>query len=64
LLTPHDAFELADEPETGKDAREARGPRRRRMAPLTFPEPGHDGIHLPGPKGPEGFLVDPESPVD
>src|SRR5712671_5378483 len=49
-LLPHDAFNLADEPKTGKEARKARGPRRRRMAPLIFPEPGHDGIHLPGPK--------------
>jgi len=60
-LLPHDAFKLADEPKTGKEARKARGPRRRRMAPLIFPEPGHDGIHLPGPK--ELGQGDSESPV-
>jgi len=52
-LIPHDAFKLKEEPnEIGEVARQARGPRRRRMAPLALPGRGHHGIHPPAPKGP------------
>ncbi|KAH9959797.1 hypothetical protein BC827DRAFT_1211624 [Russula dissimulans] len=52
-LMPHDAFELEDEPNIGNEARSARGPCRRRIAPLTLLEP------KPG----EGSSVDPASSV-
>jgi hypothetical protein len=44
-LTPHDAFELTDVADIGQEAKKSRGARRRKMAPLTFPEHAHHSIH-------------------
>jgi len=53
-LMPHDAFKLQEEPnEIGKVARQARGPCRRRMAPLAIPGRSHNSIHIPDPTNPE-----------
>jgi len=49
-LMPHDAFKLREEPkEMGKAARQARGPCRRRLAPLAIPGCSHNSIHIPDP---------------
>jgi hypothetical protein len=44
-LASHDAFELKDVPCIGEKAKELRGARRQKMAPLTFPRHGHHRIH-------------------
>jgi hypothetical protein len=45
-LRPHDAFDLKDDLQVDSETRRLRGSIRRRMAPLTTTEPGHDEIHL------------------
>jgi hypothetical protein len=45
-LAPHDAFKLEDVPQIGDKAKKSRGARRRKMAPLAFPEGAHHRIHL------------------
>jgi hypothetical protein len=44
-LTPHDAFELTDVQHISEEAKKSRGARRRKMAPLTFPQDAHHSIH-------------------
>ncbi len=45
-LRPHDGFELQDDPEVDKEAKQSRGAVRRRMAPLTTDDAAYHGIHL------------------
>ena len=54
-LRPHDAFELKDDPGVGGKARELRGPRRQRMAPLAFSGLAQEAIHRP-----ETYAVTPD----
>jgi hypothetical protein len=45
-LRRHDAFDLKDDGQVDAETRGMRGSIRRRMAPLTTTEPGHQEIHL------------------
>jgi hypothetical protein len=45
-LRPHDAFELKDDMEVDEETRQLRVSIRRRMAPLTTTDSGHEEIHL------------------
>jgi hypothetical protein len=45
-LRPHDAFELKDDLDVDDETRHLRGSLKRRMAPLSTTEAGHEEIHL------------------